>query len=58
MSNAALEHKATITKPSEREIRVERVLSAPRAAVWKALVEHEEGVNQSYRALDGVLAGL
>ncbi len=41
MSNAALEHKATITKPSEREIRVERVLSAPRAAVWKALVEHE-----------------
>ena len=36
-----MEHKATFTKPSEREIRIERVLSAPRAAVWKALVEHE-----------------
>ena len=29
--------KATITKPSDREIRIERIFDAPRDRVWRAL---------------------
>jgi len=31
--------KATITKPSDREIRIERVFNAPRDRVWKAMTD-------------------
>jgi uncharacterized protein YndB with AHSA1/START domain len=31
--------KATVTKPSDREIRVERVFDAPRDRVWKAFTD-------------------
>jgi uncharacterized protein YndB with AHSA1/START domain len=32
---------ATVTKPSDREIRTERVFDAPRDRVWRALTEPE-----------------
>lgn len=32
---------ATVTTPGEREIRVERILSAPRERVWRAFTEPE-----------------
>jgi uncharacterized protein YndB with AHSA1/START domain len=31
--------KATITKPSDREIRIERIFNAPRDYVWKAITD-------------------
>jgi uncharacterized protein YndB with AHSA1/START domain len=31
--------RATVTTPSDREIRIERVFDAPRDAVWRALTE-------------------
>ena len=31
--------KATITKPSDREIRIERIFNAPRDRVWKAMTD-------------------
>jgi uncharacterized protein YndB with AHSA1/START domain len=33
--------KATVTTPSEREIRIERVFNAPRERVWKAFTDPE-----------------
>lgn len=30
--------KATVSTPSDREIRVERIFNAPRARVWKAII--------------------
>jgi uncharacterized protein YndB with AHSA1/START domain len=33
--------KATITTPSEREVRIERVFNAPREQVWRALTNPE-----------------
>jgi uncharacterized protein YndB with AHSA1/START domain len=31
--------KATITKPSDREVRIERVFNAPRDRVWQAMTD-------------------
>jgi len=31
--------KATITKPSDREIRIERIFNAPRERVWQAMTD-------------------
>ena len=31
--------KATLTTPSDREIRVERIFNAPRDRVWKAMTD-------------------
>lgn len=31
--------KATITKPTDREIRIERIFNAPRDRVWKAMTD-------------------
>ncbi|HEY0707149.1 MAG TPA: SRPBCC family protein, partial [Polyangia bacterium] len=31
--------KATVTTPSDREIRIERIFNAPRSRVWKALTD-------------------
>jgi uncharacterized protein YndB with AHSA1/START domain len=39
MTRAANDPKATITTPSEREIRIERIFNAPRERVWKALTD-------------------
>lgn len=42
MTRAAIAQKAqnaTITTPSEREIRIERICNAPRERVWKALTD-------------------
>ena len=36
---AALEHRPTITTPSDREIRIERGFAAPRDQLWKALTQ-------------------
>ena len=77
---------ATVTTPTDREIRIERIFDAPRERVWRALttpemvaqwwgrgnrlviermeVERdgmldsgmEQGLNESYAALDRVLA--
>lgn len=33
--------KATVTKPSDREVRIERILDAPRDRVWRAFTEEE-----------------
>ena len=33
--------KATVTTPSDREIRVERIFAAPRERVWKAMTDPE-----------------
>jgi uncharacterized protein YndB with AHSA1/START domain len=33
--------KATITTPSDREIRIERIFNAPRERVWRALTDRE-----------------
>ena len=38
---AAQTRTATVTTPSEREIRTERVFDAPRAKVWKAMTTPE-----------------
>jgi uncharacterized protein YndB with AHSA1/START domain len=32
-------NKATISKPSDREVRIERIFNAPRDRVWKALTD-------------------
>jgi uncharacterized protein YndB with AHSA1/START domain len=39
MTRAANDRAATITTPSEREIRIERIFNAPRDRVWKALTD-------------------
>ena len=41
MSPAANENKATITTPTDREIRTERIFNAPRERVWKAFTNPE-----------------
>ena len=33
--------KATITTPSDRDIRIERIFNAPRERVWRALTDRE-----------------
>src|SRR5438477_10350033 len=33
--------KTTITKPTDREIRIERIFNAPRDRVWKALTDRK-----------------
>jgi uncharacterized protein YndB with AHSA1/START domain len=33
--------KATVTTPSDREIRIERTFNAPRERVWRAMTERE-----------------
>lgn len=33
--------RATVTTPSDRELRVERIFDAPRARVWRAMTEPE-----------------
>ena len=33
--------KATVTTPSDREIRIERIFNAPRERVWRAMTERE-----------------
>jgi uncharacterized protein YndB with AHSA1/START domain len=38
-STAATAPKAVITKPSDREIRVERIFDAPRSLVWRAFTD-------------------
>ena len=38
-TNATKKHKHTLTTPTERTIRVERVFDAPRARVWKAYTD-------------------
>lgn len=39
MTRPARTGKTTVTTPSEREIRIERVFNAPRDRVWKALTD-------------------
>jgi uncharacterized protein YndB with AHSA1/START domain len=39
MTSAARLPKATVTTPSDREIRIERIFDAPRERVWKALTD-------------------
>lgn len=34
--------KATITKPSDREVRIERIFNAPRERVWRAYTDPEQ----------------
>jgi hypothetical protein len=55
---------AIVSTPSEREIRIEHILNAPREVALFHTVEDrdgmlhsgmEQGVNQSYAALDRVL---
>ena len=44
MTHAATDQgapRATVSKPSDREIRVERVFNAPRERVWRALTDPE-----------------
>jgi uncharacterized protein YndB with AHSA1/START domain len=36
---AKAERRATITKPSDREIRIERIFDAPRDRVWRAMTD-------------------
>src|SRR5262245_52771001 len=37
----ATERRATVTTPTDREIRVERIFDAPRDRVWRALIDPE-----------------
>jgi len=39
--------KATITKPSDREIRIERIFNAPRDRVWQAMTDPKLACDQS-----------
>jgi uncharacterized protein YndB with AHSA1/START domain len=39
MNRAANEKNATLTTPSDREIRIERIFNAPRERLWKALTD-------------------
>jgi uncharacterized protein YndB with AHSA1/START domain len=39
MSAKAFERPATVTTPSDREIRIERVFDAPRERVWRAMTD-------------------
>jgi uncharacterized protein YndB with AHSA1/START domain len=39
MTAAAAQRPATVTTPSDREIRIERVFDAPRSKVWKAVTD-------------------
>jgi uncharacterized protein YndB with AHSA1/START domain len=39
MTRAIADKTATITTPSEREIRIERIFNAPRERVWKAMTD-------------------
>jgi uncharacterized protein YndB with AHSA1/START domain len=38
-STPAAANRATITKPSDREIRIERIFDAPRDRVWRAMTD-------------------
>jgi len=38
---AQLSKNATVSTPSEREIRIERIFNAPRQRVWKAMTDPE-----------------
>ena len=39
MMTATAPRRATITTPTDREIRIERVFDAPRSKVWKAMTD-------------------
>ena len=39
MTAATAPRRATVTTPSDREIRIERVFDAPRSKVWKAITD-------------------
>jgi uncharacterized protein YndB with AHSA1/START domain len=39
--STAKNHKATVSTPSDREIRAERIFNAPRERVWKAMTDPE-----------------
>lgn len=41
MTRATQPHKALLSTPSEREIRIERIFNAPRERVWKAMTDPE-----------------
>lgn len=41
MNGATITRPATVTLPSEREIRIERVFDAPRSRVWRAFTDPE-----------------
>ena len=41
MTTATTSRKATLTKPGDRELRVERIFDAPRDRVWRAMTEPE-----------------
>ena len=42
--------KAAITKPSDREIRIERIFNAPRDRVWKAITD-QNGIKEWFPGL-------
>jgi uncharacterized protein YndB with AHSA1/START domain len=39
MTAATASRRATITTPTDREVRIERVFDAPRSKVWKAMTD-------------------
>lgn len=39
MTTTAAPNRATVTTPSDREIRIERIFNAPRDVVWRAMTE-------------------
>lgn len=41
MMTATASRRATITTPTDREIRIERIFDAPRSKVWKAMTDPE-----------------
>jgi uncharacterized protein YndB with AHSA1/START domain len=41
MTNTSARPGATVTTPSDREIRMERIFNAPRERVWKAITTRE-----------------
>ena len=48
---------ARVTTPTDREIHIERIFDAPRERVWLNS-GMEQGLNESYAALDRLLAML
>ncbi len=38
-STAAAPNRATVTTPSDREVRIERIFNAPRDRVWRAITD-------------------
>jgi uncharacterized protein YndB with AHSA1/START domain len=39
MMTATAPRRATVTTPTDREIRIERIFDAPRSKVWKAMID-------------------